>query len=237
MIGPTWTYEIGTEKVRELRSCLGMPDGATVPAGAVFAYAIVPGITRALIDPRLAPRRADLRLVSLDLRWVSPLHPNDELDCSIEVDADGTATIEVHREGRRTVEAKLRLAGDTPEPPAMNGAILGERTVMDAGRAMAFAAATWDLNPAYWNVELARAAGLGGPVAPPGLALTWALETVRRSSGEPVSSATIGFGRTPRVGEEIAVRIAHSEKGADFVVATGHEPICWGSCSTGSNRL
>lgn len=224
-----WTYEIGAEKLREFRSALAIKESGEVPPGFVFAYAVVPGLARILTHPYFAGRRDGLRLSGIAIRWDGLPTKNEVVDCSVSFEGDNPLITCV---GTGTVEVRVMLShGGVELPRIPSGPVLGERLIVDAGRALAFAAATWDLNPVYWNERFARAAGLDATVVPPGLPAAWVLQMIRRSSGARLERAELVFGHAARPGDELMARVVQEAGSSDFVVAAGDVPVCWGSCS------
>jgi acyl dehydratase len=236
-LGSDWEYELGREKIREFRSSLAITESGEVPPGFVFAYAVVPGLARALVDPGIANERAGLRLASLEVAWTStPLAGSLLRGRLLSVDSHG-ATIRCLDGEELVVDVRLGFSETDEVPDPEPGPVLGERITADAGRSLAFAAATWDLNPAYWNERFVAAAGLDATVVPPGLGASWVLQMIRRSSGRPLREAKISFGSAPRTGDELMGRVSASEDRASFIVGAGERAVCWGRATWGEDPL
>ncbi len=227
-----WEYELCREKLREFRSALAITESGEVPPGFVFAYAVVPTLYRALTHPELKDQRARLRLATLSVRWNAQVAAGDKLSGSLaSIDASAATSVCTAAGGAEpTVEIRLGFA-DGLEATVEPGPILGERITADAGRSIAFAAATWDLNPAYYNERFASAAGLDGTVVPPGLPASWVLQMIRRSSGSRLVAAHVGFGPAARTGAELVGRVSQSSGSASFSVSAGETVVCWGQAA------
>lgn len=224
VLAPRWRYDLGHRKIFELRSALGLQADGPAPSSAVFAYAVVPGLARILTHPQVATSRRDLRLSRIETVFASELDMSGELACTSEVKlgpdvvaviscADGAgakAVVTVHLSPDSTYEAPAPLEGTSPLDA------LG----VDPARCMAFAAATWDLNPAYWDQALAESVGLGGPVAPPGLPFALAAEALERHWGRRSSAWDVRFDRAARPGDVLQLRATSGSDDVRFEVVS-----------------
>ena len=228
-----WRYDLGHRKIFEFRSALGMPGEGPAPSSAVFAYGIVPGLARVLTHSPVAAHRDELRLARVEAVFASELDMRGELLCEIDVrlDEEVVAVIScVDDRGARAV-ATVHLSSDADEDgsaPSPVEAVIDGDLPIDPARCVAFAAATWDLNPAYWDRELAEAAGLGGVVAPPGLPLALALGKLEESANRSVIATDVRFERAARPGEVVRLRasgtsgeVAFEVVGAGGIVLAG----------------
>jgi hypothetical protein len=217
-----WRYELGPQKLRELSVALGQnPDRENVPAAAVFMYALQPALGAILVDPAVAGRRASLALTSVAARWHEQPSVGVELEAEIEVEVSPTGRV-VGRaaclsEGRSICEVEIALDDPSVEPGLPREPQEGQaRLRIDGARALAFAAATWDLAPVYWDRDFAAAVGLDGPIAPPGLVAAWLANLVETRAGRVLTELDVRFQRTPRVGEEAVAYLA----GVDPVIGS-----------------
>jgi acyl dehydratase len=237
-LSSSWEYELCREKLREFRSALAITESGEVPPGFVFAYAVVPALYRALPHPELKDHRARLRLASIDVSWNQPIAPGDRLSGTLgTIDRSGVSAICTVEAGfEPAVEVRLGFI-DAPDVSVEPGPVLGERITADAGRSVAFAAATWDLNPAYYNERFASASGLDVTIVPPGLPVSWVLQMIRRSSGSRLTHAQIGFGPAARTGAELMGRVAQSSASASFSVTADDTAVCWGKAAWNHESL
>lgn len=222
-----WRYDLGHRKIFEFRSALGLPGDGPAPSSAVFAYGVVPGIARALTHPQVAAHRDDLRLARVETVFASELDMRGELICTadLRIEDEVVAVVScVDDRGARAVATIHLSSGDAGDSPSESGAGVAEVSELriDPARCVAFAAATWDLNPAYWDRELAELAGLGGVVAPPGLPFALALDVIERGDGRPVSAVDVHFDRAARPGDVLHLHVSRSRHDLRFMV-TGDE--------------
>jgi acyl dehydratase len=222
-----WRYDLGQRKILEFRSALGLPAEGPAPSSAVFAYGIVPGIARALVHPPVATHRDALRLARVEAVFASELDLYGELICAIDLKvADHVVAVMscVDGRGARAVATiHLRSDDEYPTGDEVPGDDVEELTI-DPGRCVAFGAATWDLNPAYWDKELAEAANLGGLVAPPGLPFALTLESLERRAGFRASAVDVHFHRAARPGDRLRLNVGGERSALRFVL-TGPEGI------------
>lgn len=218
---PAWRYRLGHQKLVELGAAVGAPPDL-VPGihAAFFMFGFVPALRQVLTAPDVSPRRGDLALANVSAEWSGTVHG--------EADIEGTVTVSMN-DDRLEARGSCSTAGSVfctfgmaltstrgTTPTSMPTSDTRVEIVIDAGRALAFAAATWDLNPAYWDRGFATAIGLDGPVAPPGLAAAWLVHLAESDLVGPMSAWELSFHRTPRVGETVA---ATFESGADGIWA------------------
>jgi acyl dehydratase len=209
-LASNWRYDLGSRKIFEFRSALGLDGEGPAPAGAVFAYAIVPGLARMLTEPRVVAHRNELRMSRVEVVFSSALDMRGELVNAIEVEVgDSVVGVISSRDprGARAV-ATLHLTSDLdyePSIPVDEGRPVA-RLQLDPARCVAFAAATWDLNPSYWDRDFAEAAGLGDLVVPPGLPVALAVEELERASGRHSSALDVRFDRAARPGDRLELR-------------------------------
>ena len=233
-----WRYDLGHRKIYEFRSALGMSAEGPAPSSAVFAYGIVPGLARVLTHPDVASGRDELHLARVETVFASELDMRGELVCEIDVatTTDVVAVISCEDDRGARAVASIHLSSDihTAEPrsPSTNDAF-DEELHLDPARCVAFAAATWDLNPAYWDRELAEAAGLGGLVAPPGLPLALALNVLEERAGKPAAAVDADFHSAARPGQRLQLRASGPSGDTTFEVAGAGGPVLSGTAVLG----
>ena len=208
-----WRFELGRQKLRELSVALAHDfNGDGAPAAAMFMYGLVPALREMLVDPAVAGRRDELALASLYVRWNERPAVGSDIEGRVAVEHSdvsqtvGRATCTVA--GRQLCE--LRIILGTPQREAAPRDApneVGARLRVDSARTLAFAAATWDLNPAYWDPGFAAAIGAGRPVAPPGLAGAWLMTLMEERMDRPLTAFELRFLRSPRVGEEATAHL------------------------------
>jgi acyl dehydratase len=236
-----WRYDLGHRKIYEFRSALGMPAEGPAPSSAVFAYGIVPGLARILTHPDVAAGRDELRLARVETVFASELDMRGELACEIDIrtakDVVAVIACEDDRGARAVATIHLRRSdaneeGRGPSHPT-SSVSYEEELHVDPARCVAFAAATWDLNPAYWDRELAEAADLGGLVAPPGLPLALAWATFEERAGRPSAAIDVYFHSAARPGERLHLRASGSSRDVTFEVAGTDGPVLSGNAVLG----
>jgi hypothetical protein len=217
-----WRYDLGNRKIYEFRSALGLDAEGPAPRGAVFAYAIVPALARMLTHPEVSSRRDEFRMSRLEVAFASELDMRGELICSIETLVRDSIVGKISCRDVRGAQAVATLhLDDAIDPPAPRPDLREVAELrFDRARCIAFAAATWDLNPAYWDREFAEAAGLRGLVTPPGLPVSLAMEEVERQSGRPVAAVDVAFERAGRPGEIAQLLLASAEPTPSFEIAS-----------------
>lgn len=239
-LGERWRYALGHRKIFEFRSSLGLEGDGPAPSSAVWAYGVVPGLARVLTHREIAGRRDDLRLVRVEAAFASELDMRGELVCAIDISADDEVSSVISCVDDRGALAvvSLHLAPSTsPVPMPPLGVPTGsEELRVDAGPCVAFAAATWDLNPAYWDRDLAQLAGLGGPIAPPGLPVALAVEAIERAAGRHLSSYDVHFDRAARPGDVLDLRVAAGADEARFELVSEAGPVLHGTAVLGHSR-
>jgi hypothetical protein len=140
--------------------------------------------------------RAELALISVTVDLTSAPAPRATIAASCDVrSTDDVVVASVSLETDASIgQVTIELGRTTRAPRAIGVPASTQETdrslVVDAGRAVAFAAATRDLNPLYWNHGAAIAAGLPGTVSPPGLVAAWVLTEIERLAG-PLQSAEL----------------------------------------------
>lgn len=226
-----WRYDLGHRKIFEFRSALGLPGEGPAPSSAVFAYGIVPGIARALTHREVAAHRDVLRLERIEAVFASELDMRGELICSSDLRiGDGVVAMiscADERDARAVVTIHLSST-DAVGGSALSTNIIVDELRIDPARCVAFAAATWDLNPAYWDRELAAAAGLGGLVAPPGLAVALALEAIEGRTHRSVVAMDVHFERAARPGDVLQLYASDLIDNVSFEVVGGGEVVLRG---------
>jgi acyl dehydratase len=219
-LAPNWRYDLGSRKIFELRSSLGLSGDGPAPPSSVFAYAVVPGLARMLTHPAVAALRSELRMSRLEVVFASELDLRGELRCSIDVDVSsavvGTIASSDQRGGRAVATLHLTTDDDHVNLAPLEGPSATVHTSANPARAIAFSAATWDLNPAYWDEDFATRVGMGGVVVPPGLSLALSLEAIRAAEGKEVDSYDVIFERAARPGDELEIRFRRDHGGVDF---------------------
>ena len=233
-----WRYDLGHRKIYEFRSALGMPAEGPAPSSAVFAYGIVPGLARVLTHPEVAAARDELHLARVESVFASELDMRGELACEIVVRpaTDVIAVIACEDERGARAVATIHLSAATSAAERSHrptSAAFEEELHLDPARCVAFAAATWDLNPAYWDRELAEAAGLGGLVAPPGLPLALAWAALEERAGVPAAALDVDFHSAARPGERLQLRASGASGDVTFEVAGEGGPVLSGTAVLG----
>jgi hypothetical protein len=237
----SWRYRLGHQKLSELGAALGVPADRSPGMHAVFfMFGLVPALRQILIDPEVSPRRGELRLAKVSTEWSG----------TVDAEADIVGTVATSKVGAGLEGAgSLTSSGDAlcafrieltsatavtaPLEPTSPGQV---ELPVDAGRALAFAAATWDLNPSYWDRDFAASIGLTGRVAPPGLAAAWLLHLAETDLVGPMKAWEVSFYRTPRVGETIAATFAPAPGGVSAIAATPEGPAVSALLVPGTGR-
>jgi acyl dehydratase len=216
---------------------LGPSDSTDVPAGAAAAFAVVPALERVLTHPQVAPRRAAVHLSRIAAEWTDHPRPGETVECRFELtvfERDVTATVEWDAERGASGRVILnvgegRTAPYTGRPPER---VSVGRLEVDAARSLAFSAATWDLNPAYWDGDFARSAGLGGVVCPPALVPFWAARLLEDKWGRRLQSLDARLERPARPGDALELVTSESGNGrVDVLVVSSEGVAMWGSAS------
>ena len=236
-----WRYDLGQRKIFELRSSLGLSGEGPAPSSAVFAYGVVPGLARVLTHPEVAAHRTDLRLARVETVFASELDMRDSLICAIDVGVGRSvvATISCEDTYGASAVATVHLTPDAdyspPEP--LTSPDVSHQLHIDPARCVAFAAATWDLNPAYWDRELAEAVGLGGPVAPPGLPFALAIEALERNCGRHAAAVDVYFDRTARPGDVLDLRYKGGPRDLSFEAESSEGLVLHGRAVLGHDEV
>lgn len=232
-----WNYDLGDRKIFELRSALGLDAEGPAPRGAVFAYAVTPALARILTHPHVAVTRDVLRISRLEVAFASEVDMRDQLDCSVDVRVGNALAGVVSCIDRRGARVVATVHLDRDESPPSRGFEVEDvvELRLDPARSIAFAAATWDLNPAYWDVPFAEVAGLGGLVAPPGLAVSLALEEIERRWGRPVSALDVRFERAGRPGDTLMLGLGLSGNQVFFEARAGADVVVQGDALLGAS--
>jgi hypothetical protein len=231
-LAPHWRFDLGHRKTFEFRSALGLSGEGPAPSSAVFAYGIVPGLARTLMHPEIATQRDDLRLARVETVFASELDMSGLLTCAIDVHAreEIAAVISCRDERGAGSIVTVHLSPDDhyEAPSPLAGATELERFHTDPARCVAFAAATWDLNPAYWDRELAELAGFGGTVAPPGLPFALALKALEAEAKGPSSSVDVHFDRAARPGDLLVLNTVPAGEETLFELSSEDGPVLHG---------
>lgn len=233
-LSPRWRYDLGDRKIQEFRSSLGLPPEGPAPRGAVFAYAVVPALARMLTHPRVAASRDSVHMSRLELAFASELDMRDLLVCTIDVQVRDSITGIVSctdRLGARAV-ATLHLDAEGGPPPSDTFLDAAELS-LDPARSVAFAAATWDLNPAYWDEEFARVARLGGVVCPPGLPVALSIERLERSTGHALAAVDVHFVHAARPGEVLTLGTSRAGREVRFRAKAEDRIVLYGRAMLG----
>lgn len=218
-LSPHWRYDLGHRKIFELRSALGLTGEGPAPSSSVFAYAVIPGITRVLTHPHVAAHRSDLALVRVEAAFASELDMQGFLTCSLDirVEEDVTAVVTASDPRGASSVTTIHLATVDPsaaEPSADLSPIAEIR--LDPARCVAFAAATWDLNPAYWDREFAELTDLGGLVAPPGLPFALIALLLEERAVSPLRAIDVRFTGVTRPGDLLDLRASDGYENVTF---------------------
>ena len=234
-LGAHWRYDLGDQKISELRSALGLTPEGPAPRGAVFAYAVVPALARMLTHPEVAAHRDSVRMSRLEVVFASELDMRNTLTCGIEVhvrDAIAGVVSCTDLLGARAVST-LHLDLEDTAPPAAEASDRQVTLSLDPARSVAFAAATWDLNPAYWDAPFAEAAGLGSVVCPPGLAVALSIEAIEAATSSALAAIDVRFEHAARPGDELTLSFSRDGDEIPFRVVADDRLVLYGRGALG----
>ncbi|MEA2459965.1 MAG: N-terminal half of MaoC dehydratase [Actinomycetota bacterium] len=210
-----WSYHLGPQKLIELGVALGrpFPERGMSPQATFFQFGLVPALRAVLRDRVVSSSRSEVALHHVAVTWARSPVVDDAIGGSVDVAEENGA---FRAEGECTAAGSplctfsLLLGPHEVAAPTVPENEPVARMTCDAARGLAFAAATWDLNPAYWSERFARAAGLSGLVVPPGLPAAWLVDLAEQGRG-PCSSMRIDFFRAARVGEVLSAYRSYPE--------------------------